>query len=169
VEVLTPGTNEKRYLAGALDLSKGTITHCVWYREQSGLFLDLLETLERTHPAPLFTRLTVVADNAKLHKAKRVQQWLAAHPRFALLYLPTYCPQANPIERAFGDVHDKCTRNHTRKQMWHLAQEVKRHLLANGPWPHARSALYYTPEVTAAVEALQSVDSSLTALSQLAA
>jgi hypothetical protein len=26
VEVLTPGTNEKRYLAGALDLTTGTIT-----------------------------------------------------------------------------------------------------------------------------------------------
>ncbi len=30
VEVLTPGTNEKRYLAGALDLTTGTIHHCVW-------------------------------------------------------------------------------------------------------------------------------------------
>ena len=29
-EVLTPGTNEKRYLAGALDLTTGTIPHCVW-------------------------------------------------------------------------------------------------------------------------------------------
>jgi transposase len=134
VEVLTPGTNEKRYLAGALDITTGTITQCVWYRKQTGLFLELLDTLDRTHPAPLFTQLTVVADNAKLHKAKKVQQWLAAHPRFALLYLPTYCPDANPIERAFGDVHDKCTRNHTRKRIWSLVQDVKQHLRVNGPW-----------------------------------
>jgi transposase len=169
VEVLTPGTNEKRYLAGALDLTTGTITHWVWYRKQSGLFLDLLDTLDRTHPAPLFSRLTVVADNAKIHHAKKVQQWLAAHPRFELLYLPTYCPRANPLERAFGDVHDKCTRNHTRKRMWHLVQDVKRHLRGNGPWTYALSALYYTPEVTAAVEALQAADISLDASSQLAA
>lgn len=169
VEVMTPGTNEKRYLAGALDLTTGLITHCVWYRKQTGLFLDLLETLDRTHPAPLFSHLTVVADNAKIHHAQKVQQWLAAHPRFAVLYLPTYCPRANPIERAFGDVHDKCTRNHTRKQMWHLVQDVKRHLRSNGPWRYALSEIYYTPEVTAAVEALQTADSSLAALSQLAA
>jgi hypothetical protein len=25
------------------------------------------------------------------------------------LWLPTDCPKANPIERVFGDVHDKCT------------------------------------------------------------
>ena len=30
VEIMTPGTNEKRYLAGALELSTGTITHCVY-------------------------------------------------------------------------------------------------------------------------------------------
>jgi transposase len=57
VEVLTPGTNEKRYLAGALDMTTGKITHCVWYRKQTGLFLDLLETLDRTHPAPLYTQV----------------------------------------------------------------------------------------------------------------
>jgi transposase len=169
VAVLTPGTNEKRYLAGALDLTTGTITHCVWYRKQTGLFLDLLETLDRTHSAPLFSHLTVVADNAKIHHAQKVQQWLAAHPRFEVLYLPTYCPRANPIERAFGDVHDKCTRNHTRKRIWHLVQDVHQHLRVNGPWRYALSEIYYTPEVTAAVAALQAARAAPAETSQLAA
>lgn len=169
VEVLTPGTNEKRYLAGALEITTGAITHCVWYRKQTGLFLELLDTLDRTHPAPLFTQLTVVVDNAKLHKAKKVQQWLAAHPRFELLYLPTYCPRANPIERAFGDVHDNCTRNHTRKRMWHLVKDVKQHLRVNGPWRYALSELYYTPEVTAAVTTLRTTQTAPTVITQLAA
>ena len=169
VKVLTPGTNEKRYLAGALDLTTGTLTHCVWYRKQTGLFLDLLETLDRTYPAPLFSHLTVVADKAKIHQAQKVQKWLAAHPRFELLSLPTYCPRAKPIERAFGDVPDKCTRNHTRKQIWQLGQEVKQHLLSNGPWRYALSHLYYTPEVTAAVEALRTAPSAPAETSQLAA
>ena len=92
VEVLTPGTKEKRDLAGALEITTGTITQWGWYRKQTGLFLELLDTLDRTHPAPLFTQLTVGADKAKLHKATKVQPWLAAHPRFELRYLPTYCP-----------------------------------------------------------------------------
>jgi transposase len=154
VEVLTPGTNEKRYLAGALDITTGTIPHCVWYSKVTGLFLDLLNTLDRTYPAGAFSHLVVVADNAKIHHAAEVEKWLAAHPRCELLYLPTYCPNANPIERAFGEVHDKCTRNHTRKRRWHLVQDVQRHLYGNGPWPYALSDLYYTPEVTAAVQAL---------------
>jgi transposase len=160
VEVMTPGTNEKRYLAGALNISTGTTAHCVWYRKTTGLFVDLLDTLDRTYPAPQFTRLAVVADNAKIHKAVEVTKWLTAHPRFTLLYLPTYCPRANPIERVFGDVHDKCTRNHTRKRMGHLVQDVKQHLQVNGPWPYTLSDIYYTPEVTAAVAALEAAEIS---------
>jgi transposase len=169
VEVWTPGTNAKRYLAGALDITTGTITQGGWYRKQPGLFLELLDTLDRTHPTPLFTQLTGVVDNAKIHKAKTVQQWLAAHPRFELLYLPTYCPRANPIERAFGDVHDNCTRNHPRKRMWHLVQDVKQHLLYNGPWRYILSHLYFTPEVTAAVEVLRAAHTAPAEISQLAA
>jgi transposase len=169
VEVMTPGTNEKRHLAGALDITTGTIAHCVWYRKPTGLFLDLLKTLDRSYPVRTFFHLWVVVDNAKIHHAKEVQKWLAAHPRFEVLYLPTYCPQANPIERAFGDVHDKCTRNHTRKRMWHLVQDVKRHLQINGPWRYALSELYYTPEVTAAVQALRAAETAPEVISQLAA
>jgi transposase len=169
VEVLTPGTNEQRSLAGALNLSAGTIERCVWYRKTTGLFLDLLPTLDRTYPAPAFSRLYVVADNAKLHKAAEVAQWLAAHPRFVLLFLPTYCPQASPIERAFGDVHDKCTRNHTRKRIWTLVEDVEQPLHVNGPWPSALSEIYYTPEVTAAVQALLLAETAPEETSQLAA
>jgi transposase len=169
VEVPTPGTNEKRYLAGALDITTGITQHCVWYRKTTGLFIDLLVTLDRAYPAPAFSRLSVVVDNSKIHYAGEVAKWLAAHPRFELLYLPTYCPKANPIERAFGDVHDKCTRNHTRKRMWHLVHDVEQHLAVNGPWLYALSELYDTPEVTAAIAALRATEIAHEEISQLAA
>ena len=92
VAVLTPGTTEKRYLAGALDITTGTTQHCVWYRKTTGLFLDRLATLERTYPATAFSHLSVVVDNSQIHSAGEVKKWLAAHTRFELLYLPTYCP-----------------------------------------------------------------------------
>src|SRR2546422_680744 len=77
---------------------------------------------------------------------------LPGHPQFELLFLPTYCPKANPIERAFGDVHDKCTRNHQRKRIADLVWDVEQHLSTNGPWKYKLAQLYYTPEVAAAVE-----------------
>ena len=169
VEVLTPGTNEKRYLAGALDITTGTTQHWVWYRNTTGLFLDLLVTLERAYPAREFSCLAVVVDNSTSHYAGEVEKWLGAHPRFQLLFLPTYCPKANPLERAFGEVHDKCTRNHTRKRMWPLVRDVEQHLQVNGPWPYVLSEIYYTPEVTAAVQALRATETAQQEISQLAA
>src|SRR4051794_36416224 len=32
VEIMTPGKNERRYLAGALDLRTGQVHHCLWFR-----------------------------------------------------------------------------------------------------------------------------------------
>jgi transposase len=98
VEVLTPGTNEKRYLAGALDIRTGTIVHRGWWRKTHGLFLELLWALDSAYPPLRFHHLYVVVDNYKIHYAEVVEKGLAAHPRFELLYLPTYCPKANPIE-----------------------------------------------------------------------
>jgi transposase len=151
-EVMTPGKNEKHYLAGALHLATGKLSHCLGPRKNNGLFRDLLTLLDRTYPAPRMTRIYVVVDNYCIHKAKAVEQWLAHRPRFVLLWLPTYCPRANPIERAFGDVHDKCTRNHKRKRLRDVVQDVERHMQVNGPWKYHLSQIYQDPEVTAAVE-----------------
>lgn len=150
--VMTPGQNQKHYLAGALDLATGTLLHCLGTRKTNVLFQDLLGTLDASYPAERYTRLYVVVDNYKIPKAKAVAQWLATHPRVTLLWLPTYCPRANPIERAFGDVHDCCTRNHQRKRLSDLVADVEEHLQVNGPWKYTLSDLYDEPAVTAAVE-----------------
>jgi transposase len=114
VEVMTPGKNEKRYLAGAWDRRTGQVHRCVWVRKTNGLFRALLETVETAYPARRYDRIYLVVDNYKIHKAQAVPRWLALHPRVELVFLPTCCPKANPIERLFGDTHDKVTRNHTR-------------------------------------------------------
>jgi DDE superfamily endonuclease len=152
LEVMTPGQNQKHYLAGALDLTTGTLHHCLGPRKTNALFRNLLTRLDERYPPGRYRRLSVVVDNYKIHKAKAVEQWLAAHPRVSLLFLPTYCPQANPIERAFGDVHDCCTRNHRRNRLPDLVADVEDHLDLNGPWRYKLSDLYYEPAVTTAVE-----------------
>ena len=149
---MTPGQNEKHSLAGALALATGTLLHCLGPRKNNGVFRDLLTLLDRTYPEQQVRRISVVVDHDKMHKANAVEQWLAAHPRFALLWLPTYCPRANPIERAFGDGHDKGTRNHKRTRLCDVVSDVERHLRTNGPWLYKMSRVYQEPEVTAAVE-----------------
>jgi DDE superfamily endonuclease/Winged helix-turn helix len=151
-KIMTPGTNEKCYLAGALELATGKVRYCLGPRKNHGLFRALLTLLDHTYPASSVRRISVVVDNYRIHKAKAVEQWIASHPRFELLWLPTYCPRANPIERVFGDVHDKCTWNHKRKRLRDLVQDVERHMQVNGPWRYHLSELYQAPEITAAVE-----------------
>jgi putative transposase len=151
-EIMTPGKHEKHSLAGARHLATGKVLYCLGPRKNNGLFRELLTLLDTTYPARQMTRISVVADNYCIHKAKAVEQWLASHPRFELLWLPTYCPRAKPIERAFGDVHDKGTRNHKRKRRRDLVQDIEQHVHKNGPWQYKLSQLYDTPEVTAAVE-----------------
>ena len=116
VKVMTPGTNEKHYLAGALELATGTVHHALGPRETNELSRELLQRLDGAYPTAHCKRIYVVVDNYTIYKAKAVEQWLAKQLCFELLLLPTYCPRANPIKRAFSNVHDLCTRNHTRKR-----------------------------------------------------
>ena len=155
VEVMTPGKNEKHYAAGAWDFRTGTVHYRFGPRKTNQLFRDLLDTLELRYPARRYDRISVVVDNYKIHKAQAVERWLAAHSRFELLWLPTYCPRANPIERLFGDAHDKVTRNHKRKRLRDLVADVGRYLDRHGPWPYQLSRLYQEPEITAALRRLR--------------
>jgi transposase len=154
VEVLTPGKHEKYYLAGAWDWRTGTVHYRFGPRKTNQLFRDLLDTLELRYPARRYDRISVVADNYKIHKAQAVERCLADHPRFQLLWLPTYCPRANPIERIVGDTHDQVTRNHKRKRLRDLVADVGRHLERNGPRLYRLSTIYQAPDITTALKKL---------------
>ncbi len=154
VKLVTPGQNQKHSLAGALELKSGQIVQCTSPRKTNALFRALLDHLEWLSPQARFTKVSVVVDHYGSHKAKAVERWLAAHPRFELLFLPTYCPKANPLARAFGDVHEQCTRNHQRTRLEELLWDIEQPVLTNGPWHYHLSQLYYTPDVTAARERL---------------
>ena len=75
-------------------------------------------------------------------------------PARAAAIFADLCPRAHPIERAFGDVHDCCTRNHRRQRLPDLIADVEDHWHVNGPWQYKLSDLYYEPAVTAVVEKL---------------
>ena len=113
---------------------------CLGGRKTTALVRNLLSVLDERDPAEWYTRLSGVVDHYKIHQAKAVEPWLAAHPRVTRLFLPTYCPRANPIERAFGEVHDCCTRNHQRKCLPDLVADVEDHVPLNGPWQSRASA-----------------------------
>jgi hypothetical protein len=150
--VITPGTNAKHSLAGGLDLGTGALHDRLGAWKTNGLVRELLQTLDEAYPPTQCQRVYGVVDNYTIHKAKAVEQWLATHPWVTLLFLPTCCPCANPIQRAFGDVHACWPRDHRRTRLPDLLADVEAYLHVNGPWAHKLSALYDEAAATMAVE-----------------
>lgn len=110
-DVLTPGQNVKRYLAGALDNKTGKLTVVEGETKTSELFLRLLEKLVANYPEA--KKIHIILDNYKIHKSQIVQAALKHHlKKIQLHFLPPYCPNHNRIERVWKDLHDEVTRNH---------------------------------------------------------
>ena len=123
-EVLTPGQNHKRYLAGALDVRTQEVIWVEGEHKDSWLFVQLLGKLYH-HYAKAKT-IHVILDNYGIHDSQLVG-WalLQAGGRIKLRFLPPYCPKYNKIERLWEDLHAEVTRNHTCADMEALMVEVR--------------------------------------------
>jgi transposase len=125
-EVLTPGQNQKRYLAGALNARTGKLTWVEGERKNSTLFLLLNHRLV-TVTYPYARRIHIILDNYKIHDSRQVQLALAAwEGKVKLHFLPPYCPDHNRIERLWKDLHDNVTRNHCCETIEELMGDVYR-------------------------------------------
>jgi len=127
-EVLTPGKNEKRYLAGALEVRTRVLTWVEGTRKTSYLFLDLLDRLVQQYSQA--RRLHLILDNYRIHSSEIVEAALKGYlaGKVVLHFLPPYCPDDNKIERIWQDVHANVTRNHRCKTMAALMDQVRYYL-----------------------------------------
>lgn len=126
-EVMTPGQNVKRYLAGALDARTGELVWVEGERKNSALFIALVEELVKSYRDARV--IHVVLDNYRIHDSKITQAALRNwQGRVRLHFLPPYCPRANKIERFWRDLHDNVTRNHNCPTMEDLLDEVHEYL-----------------------------------------
>lgn len=127
-EVLTPGKNQKRYLAGALDARTGELIWVEGESKNSLLFLWLLWELVNHYPQA--KTIHVILDNYSIHNTRQVQVSLQteAGQRLRLHFLPPYCPDHNKIERTWQDLHANVTRNHRCANLTELMRNVRRYL-----------------------------------------
>jgi transposase len=123
-QVPTPGQNDKRYLAGALDAHTGLVYWVEGKRKDSALFVALLAKLLDRYPEARV--IHVVVDNCRVHTSKitmcALEQWRG---RVVLHFLPPYCPNDNRIERTWEDLHARVTRNHRCPNMESLMRAVR--------------------------------------------
>ena len=123
-EVVTPGDNEKNYLAGSLHWRTGALIGAVTGPTRDGqLVAAHLERL--CQRLGRYRVIHVLLDNAKIHKGVAVQRVLAAHAgRLQLHYLPKYAPECNPIERVWWHLREEITRNHRCRTLGELIELV---------------------------------------------
>jgi transposase len=123
-EVVTPGNNEKRHLAGSLHWRTGRLLlSAPARRRNAGLFVAHLDDLRRQLRG--YHVIHVVCDNARFHDCRAVREFLARHPgRIVLHYLPKYAPETNPIERIWWHLHETITRNHRCRTIDELLDQV---------------------------------------------
>lgn len=132
-EVMTPGQNEKRYLAGAWDVRTKRLHWVEATKKDAWLFMDLLKKLTLVYPQARV--IHVILDNYKIHSSHVIGIALAHFARRVRLhFLPPYCPDYNRIERIWQDVHANVTRNHRCPRMVELMREVRYYLRKRNRW-----------------------------------
>jgi len=135
-EVVTPGTNVKRYLSGSMSWRSGELVVTQGAKRDAELFVRHLDDLRRAFRH--YRVVHVICDNAGFHTvkgSKRVREYLAwwGH-RVVLHYLPAYSPKDNPIERVWWHLHEEITRNHRCAEIGELVDLTFAWLDERGPF-----------------------------------
>ena len=127
--IITPGKNEKFYVAGALDVRRRRVVFTGEERKNSSLFVALLDRVLAEYPRARTIHL--ILDNYIIHKSNVAMRALdALDGRIRLHILPPNCPDANRIERLWQDLHANVTRNHRCATLDELLVRVRAFLRA---------------------------------------
>jgi transposase len=126
----TPGSNTARAIFGALEIRTGRWTYLVRERMRTGDFLAFLEYLLTVYPRH---PIILIVDNYSSHTAGEVRDWLAAHPRLQLHFLPTHCSHPNPVERIWLQLKGDLAANRLYGSIKLLLASVDRFFAAMPP------------------------------------
>lgn len=133
VKVDTPGL-ENPWLAlfGSLQFPSGEGLYTVHHRKRAADLLEHLQLLIDLHPEHFWF---VVLDNASAHTTTAIETFAANHRQcIELVYLPTYSPHLNHIERLWRLMRSQVTRNRFYPSL-HAVAEATVHWLDTLPFP----------------------------------
>jgi transposase len=129
----TPGTNRRRAFFGALEVVSGRWFSADHERKLAVHFVAFLQRLAVAYPTGT---VYLALDNAPTHTATVVKQWLAAHPRVHVLWLPKYAAHAaNPVERIWGLMKAAVAADRLAGSIEELAAAARRFFADLAPHP----------------------------------
>ena len=152
-EIPTPGTNEKRYMAGSIHWRTGMVFATEGPKRDEKLFLAHLEDLRQR--LRRYRKIHVICDCARFHHSDEVREYLAEHrDRIELEMLPAYSPDANPMERIWWLVREQITRNHRCHDLGELVGMVMAYLESEAPF-RLEDEEYRIPQAAAVISLLR--------------
>ena len=143
-KVVTPGDNEKCYLAGSLHWRTGVLFTTEGPKRDADLFVRHLHELRRK--LRRYRKIHVICDNAKFHwNCWAVWEFVARYgERVVLHFLPKYAPECNPVERVWWHLREAITRNHSCQDLPELIEQVLGWLTQRQAFP-VEDAVYRLP------------------------
>ena len=73
-------------------------------------------------------KVIIIADNAKYHHFKGINEYLEGLKNIEFLYLPAYCSELNAIEHLWKNLRANVTHNTTFNNFGELLQQVNAYL-----------------------------------------
>ena len=113
-------------LYAALNTKSGTVVGKTAARHTSQEFVAFLAEVVANQPRG--KEIHMIADNLSAHKTKRVEQFLAAHPKVHLHYTPTYSSWLNQVENWFARIEREVIARGVFTSVKDLARRLKRYI-----------------------------------------
>jgi transposase len=95
-QVPTYGHHASVTLFGAVNAVTGDLVHQTAPACKQENFLSFLKQVVKHYPSKT---IAMVVDNARIHRAKGIKDFLKEEDRVVLIPLPPYSPNLNPIEK----------------------------------------------------------------------
>jgi transposase len=115
------GNNQQWRTIGALNALTGQVTYLDGYIVGRQQVMKFYTQLDRAYPA--VDLLYVIQDNWNIHTHPDVLEALAAYPRIKPVWLPTYAPWLNPIEKLWRWVRQDVLKMHRWVEDWPLVKQ----------------------------------------------
>lgn len=115
------GSNERKWrLVGALNARTGQVTTLDNYIVGRRQLITFFQQLDAAYPKA--DRISVILDNWSIHRHEDVQEALRQLPRLELVWLPTYAPWLNPIEKLWRWLREDLLWMHRHADDWAALQ-----------------------------------------------
>lgn len=131
------GNNQQWRTVGALNALTGQVTYLDGYIVGRKQLITFYQQLDQTYRQA--ERVYLIQDNWSIHRHPDVVLALAHHPRLQPVWLPTYAPWLNPIEKLWRWVRQDVLKLHRWVTQWQHVRQMVRDFL--NQFQHGSSAL----------------------------